>query len=106
MKTVTVQQPMNELWVCTLQEVMTAQDQSRKQLGFWPSFTKAQKDGSRKDVSQTVNQARPSAKLLPGSKLGQDVAAGKLGFFGGKAEILGGSLREQAGGCLQVDQEM
>lgn len=29
-KTVTVQQPVNELWVCTLQEVMTTQDQSRK----------------------------------------------------------------------------
>lgn len=64
-----VQQPMNELWLCTLQEVMTAQDQSRKTLVFWPRFTEAQKDGSREDVSQTVNKARPSAKLLPGPRL-------------------------------------
>lgn len=76
-ETVTVQQPMNELWLCKLQEVMTAQDQSRKTLVFWPRFNEAQKDGSREDVSQTVNQARPSAKLLPGSKLDQDGSARK-----------------------------
>lgn len=79
--TVAGQQPMNELWDCTLQEVMTARDQSRKQPGIWPSFTKAPKDGSRKDVSQTANHAWPSAKPLSGSKLGQDVSARKLGFL-------------------------
>lgn len=58
---------------------MTAQGQSRKTLVFWPRFTKAQKDGSWEDVSHTVNQARPSAKLLPGPRLGQDGSARKWG---------------------------
>lgn len=54
---------MNELWASTIQEVMTTQDQSRKQPGFCSSFTKVQKVGSREDVSQSVNKAQPSAKL-------------------------------------------
>lgn len=63
-----------------------------------------QKEGSRDDGSQTGNQAWPSAKLLPGPKLGQDVSARKLGFLAIKQRW--GEFRDQAGGCLEVDQEM
>lgn len=62
-KIATVQKPTNEVWDCTVQEVMMTQDQSRKQPGFCPSFTKVQKVGRREDVCQTVNKAQPSAKL-------------------------------------------